>query len=171
MLNFLRFSSKIVGIGRFPTFFLFSFLRIKDMNSVGFQFLYFSSIWKGPHILSPIAAFLSRRVGLDCLRLNMGTPQRGTAHPTTNAGTAGAHTSTAWVAAHYRRSQKLEHRSSFCSVRIPFVQCLHNQNKDRSEEDIRTQHAEREYCISKIFFSSVGELVQWFVYNTEITWD
>ena len=45
MLTFLRFCSRIVGIGKFPTFFLFLFLRIKGMNSVGFQFLCFSSIF------------------------------------------------------------------------------------------------------------------------------
>ncbi len=45
MLNFLRFSSRIVRIGKFPTFFLFSFLRIKGMDNIGFQFLYFSFIY------------------------------------------------------------------------------------------------------------------------------
>jgi hypothetical protein len=40
MLIFLHFSSKIVGIGKFPMFFLFSFLRIKGMDSVGFQFFF-----------------------------------------------------------------------------------------------------------------------------------
>lgn len=40
MLIFLHLSSKIVGIGKFPMFFLFSFLRIKGMDSVGFQFFF-----------------------------------------------------------------------------------------------------------------------------------
>ena len=46
MLIFLHLSSRIVGIGKFPMFFLFSFLRIKGMDSVGFQF-FFSSNLKG----------------------------------------------------------------------------------------------------------------------------